>query len=268
MTQPRVLRLNMTGPDVAEWQRTIGMPVITSVFDEKTEQLTRMWQRAKGLVPDGRVGPATRGVAAIASTLPPPASPIADILPTPAIFIGARHFTRGRYGSPITLVVLHTMENQEKPNAARQVAQWFAGPTSPEASAHYCVDDKEIVQCVAESDSAWCAPGANRNGLHIEHAGRAGQTPEQWADAYSEMMLRRSAALCADACRRHAVPIKRLSVSEVRAGASGICGHVDVTKAFHEKKGTHWDPGPHFPWAHYIELVIAADGLDHLKPIA
>jgi N-acetyl-anhydromuramyl-L-alanine amidase AmpD len=243
----------------------IGAPA-TGVFDEPLEQMTRMWQASKGLKPDGIVGPLTWGAAAAATTLPPP--PVADVLPTPATFIQAKNFTRGRFGSPVTLIVLHTMENAEKPTAGRAVAQWFAGPTAPQASAHFCVDAVEIVQCVAESDCAWAAPGANRNGIHIECAGRAGQSPEEWADAFSEATLRRAAALAADLCRRYGIPIKRLDVEEVKAGARGICGHVEVTKAFPDLKGTHWDPGPNFPWAHFLELVIAADGLEHLKPNA
>jgi N-acetyl-anhydromuramyl-L-alanine amidase AmpD len=151
---------------------------------------------------------------------------------------------------------------------ALAVAKWFAGPQAPQASAHYCVDAIDVIQCVGESDIAWAAPGANANGLHIEHAGRAGQTVEQWADAYSVATLERSAALCADLCRRYGIPIKRLGPDEVKVGARGICGHVDVTRAFPEKKGTHWDPGPNFPWAKYIDMVVAADGLEQMKPMA
>lgn len=262
MTAPRDLKRGSVGADVEAWQRAIGNPTIDGIFGEKTEQLTRMWQASKGLLADGIVGDKSRAMAALESTMPPP--PVTEVLPTPATFIQAKNFTRGRFGSPVMLVVLHTMEVPEKPNKARQIAQWFAGATAPQASAHFCVDDMEIVQCVAESDTAWAAPGANRNGVHIEQAGRAGQTAAEWADPFSESMLRRSAALTADLCRRHGVPIKRLNAEEVKAGAKGICGHVDVTKAFPALKGTHWDPGPAFPWAHFIELVIAADGLTHL----
>ncbi|HMJ52024.1 MAG TPA: N-acetylmuramoyl-L-alanine amidase [Polyangiaceae bacterium] len=259
MNAPRDLKRGMTGSDVAAWQRFVLCPALDGIFGEQTETLTKMWQQHHALKADGVVGPITRAAAEAATTVPPPH--VQEALPTPATFIKARNFTKGRYGSPVTLVVLHTMENAEKPMAARAVAQWFAGDTAPQASAHFCVDALEIVQCVAESDSAWAAPGANRNGLHIEHAGRAGQSTQDWSDAFSEAMLRRSAALCADLCRRHGIPIKRLSAAEVRAGARGICGHIDVTIAFPDRKGTHWDPGPNFPWASYLELVMAADGM-------
>jgi hypothetical protein len=275
MTRPRDLKRGCTGADVEAWQRVIGCPTIDGVFGEKTEQLTRMWQRAKGLVPDGVVGDQTRAAAALASTLPPPAPPVTDFLPTPATFIAARYFDKGRR-VPVTLIVIHTAETPEGEKTARSVGRWFASEMRGkdgkvhQGSTHYGVDAFEIVQYVRESDVSFGAAGTNHNGIHIEHAGRANQTPAQWADTYSETMLRRSAVLVADLCRRHGVPIKRIASSEIRAGAPGICGHADVSRAYPEKAGKfpHWDPGPHFPWAHYLELVMAADGLEHLKPMA
>jgi N-acetyl-anhydromuramyl-L-alanine amidase AmpD len=251
----------MSGPDVEAWSRIVGAP--TSVFDAALEQLTRMWQSRQGLVPDGIVGPKTRAVAATAATVPPPAAFNAHAV----AFIEAKNFTRGRYGSPITVVVIHMMESQEKPSTARNVALWFAGDTAPQASAHFNVDANEVVQCVRETDMAWGAPYANRNGLHIEHAGRAAQTAEQWADAYSDAMLRRSAALVASLCRKHGIPVKRIGPDELKAGGRGICGHDTVSAAF-PVKGAHTDPGKSFPWGAYIELVMDADGISDKPHVA
>jgi len=270
MTTPRDLKRGMVGADVELWQRTVSCPVIDGVFGEKTEQLTRMWQQMKRLTPDGIVGPKTREAAALASTLPPP-PPIDEVLPTPVTYIEARYFTRGRRGATVSCIVIHTAETPEGEKTARGVGRWFASEMRGadgeihEGSTHYGVDAKEIVQYVRESDMAYGAGGANGRGIHIEHAGRASQTAAAWADRYSEEMLRRSAALVADICRRHGIPIKRIAADELKAGARGICGHDTVTAAY-PVKGGHTDPGPHFPWAHYLELVMAADGLDHLKP--
>lgn len=278
MTTPRDLQKGMVGADVEAWARAIGAPAPSEVFDEKLEQLTRMWQASKHLVADGIVGPKSRAAEALASTLPPPPPPppVTEVLPTPATFIAARYFGRGRKGATVNKVVIHTAETPEGEKTARGVGGWFASEMRGkdgkvhEGSTHYGVDAKEIVGYVRESDTAYGAAGTNHDGIHIEHAGRANQTSEQWADAYSEAMLRRSAALVADLCRRHGIPIKRLSPSEVRSGAAGICGHSDVSKAFPDKAGKHphWDPGPNFPWAHYLQLVMAAEGVDQLKPIA
>lgn len=167
-------------------------------------------------------------------------------------FIQAKNFTIVA-NRPIDLVVIHTMENAEKPGTAAQVAHWFAGAQAPRASAHYCLDATEVVQCVDEKHVAWAAPGANRQGIHLEHAGRAAQSDADWKDNFSRAMLENSAELCADICKRHSLPVVRLSPEDLLAGKRGICGHIDVTKAF--KRSTHTDPGKNFPWNWYLALV-------------
>jgi N-acetyl-anhydromuramyl-L-alanine amidase AmpD len=188
--------------------------------------------------------------------------------PAPYPFVQARNYTKaGR--KHVDLVVLHTMEATEKPNTAESVAAWFAGTSTPKASAHYCVDSDSVVQCVRDEDVAWHAPGANHNGIGIEHAGYAKQTADDWGDEYSMRMLRLSAKLCAEVCRKWQIPVRRVVQTEVKTGVRGICGHADVSKAF--GKSTHWDPGPSFPWETYLTLVEsyftgeALDALDEEK---
>lgn len=170
-------------------------------------------------------------------------------------FISARHITAGRT-SPVSIVVIHTTENHCSNGIARKVAFMFAGPGAPEASAHYIVGPDETTQCVAEADTAWAAPGANPNGIHIEHTGYAAFTDEDWQSSDAQKMLLRSAALVADICTRHEIPVERLSVDCLRSGHRGIVGHKDVNDAF--KKGNHWDPGSHFPWNRYLMMVKQA----------
>lgn len=170
-------------------------------------------------------------------------------------FIQAKNFNKIMGGKrAIRLVVIHSMEAPEKPGTARAVANWFAGKTAPQASAHFCVDDQETIQCVNENDVAWAAPGANNDGVHIELAGYAKQSTEDWDDAYSAGELKRAAQLAAALCFKYGLPRKRLTVAEVTDKTTkGICGHIDVTKAFHGS--THTDPGPGFPWDRFIEMV-------------
>jgi N-acetyl-anhydromuramyl-L-alanine amidase AmpD len=182
------------------------------------------------------------------------------------LFIRERPFVQAKYFTPahrtkIDVVVIHSMENQEKPESAEQVAAWFAGPTSPKASPHYCVDTNSIVGCVREQDVAWHAPGVNHNGIGIEHAGFARQTRADWLDPYSLAMLTLSAQLCAEICVRWSIPVVRLSSNELRGRTPrGICGHKDVSEAFPGKDPSkdHWDPGPGFPWDRYIAMVLRA----------
>jgi len=168
-------------------------------------------------------------------------------------FIQSRNYNKA-HRSDIRLVVIHTMENPEKPGTARQVAQWFASLAAPKASAHACIDNQEVILCVHEEDVAWAAPGANRDGYHIEHAGRAAQDDAGWHDEYSRAMLRLSAVHAAEGCQRYDIPAVKLTVEEGRAGkAKGFGGHVDVTFAF--RKSTHTDPGKSFPWDEYLAMV-------------
>jgi len=168
-------------------------------------------------------------------------------------FVQARHYTAANR-TKIDLVVIHTAECSEGPHSAQAVAAYFAGPDAPDASAHYVVDADHVFQCVREQDIAWHAPGANTLGIGVEHAGYARQNANEWRDDYSLRELWNSANLVGDICLRYQIPVRRLTVDELRAGARGICGHVDVTAAFDAGRG-HTDPGVSFPWEMYLALV-------------
>lgn len=168
-------------------------------------------------------------------------------------FIQAKNYTP-IIGRPIDLIVIHTMEAAEKPGTALAVAKWFASPTAPKASAHYCIDRDVTIQCVRDEDIAWAAPGANANGIHIEHAGYALQSVIDWYDEYSLFTLSRSAALCASLCSKYNIPINWLEEKDLLAGKRGITGHGQVSRAF--KKSNHWDPGPNFPVKDYLLLIL------------
>lgn len=173
----------------------------------------------------------------------------------------AKNYTKGPRKGPIRLIVIHTMESQEKPKTAQQVAKWFASDNGPKASAHYCVDDKSAVKVVEDSDIAWAAPGANSDGLHIEIAGSARQTKGQWRDAFSLACLDQAAKVAAVWCVKYQIPVRRLNLNQVVDGKSkGFIGHVDATRAFPYLKGDHTDPGINFPWDLFLIKVTEAIG--------
>ena len=171
-------------------------------------------------------------------------------------FIQAKHYTKGRGGHKPRLIVIHTMETPETESRAKQVASWFAGKTAPNASAHYMVDDKQVLQSVQEADTAWAVDDftLNEESISIEHAGSASQTPAQWADAYSVAELKLSAKLAADIAKRNGIPIVKLTPNDVLDGKSGFVGHNDITIA-KKISGGHTDPGKNFPWDQYINLI-------------
>ena len=121
-------------------------------------------------------------------------------------FIESPHVTRTGGKRQIDLIVIHTMEMDEKGETAENCAQWFRNPGA-KVSAHYCVDANSIVQCVRDQDVGWHAPGANHDGIGIEHAGRAKQTGRDWSDPYSKAMLERSATLVAELCKKYKIPV-------------------------------------------------------------
>jgi N-acetyl-anhydromuramyl-L-alanine amidase AmpD len=169
--------------------------------------------------------------------------------------VQARHYKKVETRM-IDLIVVHTMESPEKPDTAEGVANWFHGPTSPIASAHYCIDSNTIVQCVFDHDVAFGAPNANHNGLHFEHAGKASQRAVAWSDPYSTRELLLSAELAAIKSREYGIPLVHLTPAQIRLGKLGFVGHADITKAY-PGSGTHTDPGPNFPWPLYLRYVKA-----------
>ena len=166
------------------------------------------------------------------------------------------HPTKNRHPQ---LIVIHSMEAPEKGVTAENVAKYFQTTKRP-ASTQYCVDNNSIVQCVQCSDICAGAPNANQKGIHIEHAGYARQTREQWLDEYSLDMLRLSAMLCrVILIPKFHIEARWLTVQEVARHKkdpkiTGFCTHADVTAAF-KQKGGHTDPGVNFPKDIYMRLV-------------
>ena len=239
------LRLGSRGPEVQNWQRFLNETMaiglnLDGAFGPRSDHATRTWQLARKLYADGVVGPKTRAVA----------------VPDGFIqYLEARHMTRTT-GRAIDLIVIHDMEYPETPESAEWCAQFFAGSNAPQASAHFSVDSDSIVQSVPEEHVAWHAPGANHDGIGVEHAGYVKQSRSDWLDPYSHAELTLSAKLVARLCNAYGIPVVWLEHEDVRAGLRGITGHAQVSRAF--GKSTHWDPGPGFPADQYVQMVADA----------
>lgn len=253
------LRLGSAGAVVARWQALVGVAP-DGAFGPLTLRATVAFQRVRGLLADGIVGPKTW-----ATALGEP-EPLVDKLvpldPTSLPFVEAASYTRCVRGpDDIRWVVLHSMEAPEKPDTAEAVAEWFAGRRGapPRASAHVCVDANSVVLCVPLTAVAWGAKGGNLQGIHVEHAGYAAQRDDAggWADAYSEAMLRLSARIVAWICREYELPAVALGPEDLLAGKVGITTHAAITRAF-RVVGGHLDPGGRFPMQRYIEFVQEA----------
>lgn len=250
-----ILRIGNEGPEVGTLQRALNraldarlIPHFPLIDDEdfgpKTEAATRSFQLVAF----------SGDVAALTGVL--------DLRTRTALLpFGMMPFVQAKHASILwprrrtpTQIVIHTAECIETRDAAAEsLALWAAGPSAPQASWHYAVDRGAIVQSVRDTDIAWHANKANDKAIGIEHAGYAAQTAAQWHDAPSTEILERSARLVAMLCRHWRIRTDYLSDAMIRAGRPGIFGHVDANRAL----GTpgHTDPGSHFPWQRYLDLV-------------
>jgi len=159
-----------------------------------------------------------------------------------------------RLGNPIERIVMHTMEAPEEADTAEDVARYFI-ENSRKVSAHYCVDNDSVVGCVPEERVANHAAGDNLQSIGIELAGRASQTREQWADAYSRAELLSAAKLCANIGKRRGIPARFLSDAELSNRVKGFVSHDAVSRVFGDN--IRDDPGAHFPWNKFLGDVKA-----------
>lgn len=152
---------------------------------------------------------------------------------------------------PPRLIVIHDMEFPERMDAAEVIAHDFATRGENEkASAHVCIDNNSIVQCVRDSYVAFAAPGANHDGIQMELAGFGAQKTTDWRDFYSNALLGLAADAAAQYALKYDIPIFHLSDDGLRKGNRGLVGHDQVTRVY--RKSDHTDPGFGFPWARFV----------------
>lgn len=143
----------------------------------------------------------------------------------------------------INMIVIHKAEGEN-------AAGWFANPAAS-GSAHYDVHKNgRIYQSVQDDDIAWHAGNSSINGrsIGIEHGGfsaRADTTTIQYQN---------SARLVAYLCDRYRIPVDRRHIiahAEVpHPRLPGVFGGVS----------RHWDPGPHWRWTYFLNLVRSYQG--------
>jgi hypothetical protein len=286
-TTPPTLRLGSTGEPVKTLQNALRVTADGSL-GPLTQAALKAFQRAHGLDDDGVCGPKTWELvlrmaapdevptnpipAPPASTVPLPPLPKPAPVPAPAhppappscfreyrfgkLVVHVRFqraapgtFAKGGKGRAIRLLVLHATDGSEVLASAENLQSWLSRPDHPRASWHFVSDIDSITQSVDSDDVAWHAGPVNGYSIGIEQAGKAAQTEEQWADAYSRGMLDQTAKLLAVLAGIHGIPL--VFVDRNLKTATGVTTHVAVNKWFGIKG--HWDPGPNYP----IDLVLS-----------
>lgn len=157
-----------------------------------------------------------------------------------------------RHASDIRLIVIHDAENAN----ARSVARFFS-TTTEEASAHLCVGQTSCYRTLPDLIIPMAAPGANTNGLHIEQAGFARWSRDEWLNHLNT--IKRCAYKTAHLAHKYQTGIRFLTPTDLRLGKSGITTHNNVS-LWQKALGTpgdhsHTDPGPNYPIDVFMELV-------------
>lgn len=139
------------------------------------------------------------------------------------------NYVSGR-GAAIDSIVVHTTEGQYA-----GAISWFQNPAS-NVSAHYVIRsaDGEVTQMVRDADTAWHAGNYNARSIGIEH--EAFIAEPEW---YTDTMYRSSADLVKHLSDAHGIPLNR----------DAIVAHSEI--------GASADPGPHWDWDYYMDLVTS-----------
>ncbi|RAL26477.1 amidase [Thermoflavimicrobium daqui] len=135
-------------------------------------------------------------------------------------------------GNKINYVIIHTTQG-----SYAGAISWFQNPAA-QVSAHYVIrsSDGQVTQMVQNKDIAWHAGNwtYNAQSIGIEHEGYVNDPA--W---YTDVMYRSSANLTRWLCDKYGIPKDR----------TRIIGHNQVPGATHTDPGTHWD------WNYYMNLV-------------
>jgi cell envelope-related transcriptional attenuator-like protein/N-acetylmuramoyl-L-alanine amidase-like protein len=163
--------------------------------------------------------------------------------------------TGGPRRLPIAYIVVHSME-AAGPDAAASAGRWFRNPDGV-GSAHLGVDEQSTQRYLDDATVARGAQPINECSLHIEQAGFAEWSRDEWLRHGQTLM--RCASKIAEWCAAHAIPPRLLGPGDLQeAGPTpdapqGITAHASVSKAW--GRSDHWDPGPEYPFDFLLEAV-------------
>jgi hypothetical protein len=142
--------------------------------------------------------------------------------------------------------VIHSTESP----SARSSARYFQDPSSG-GSTQIVLGEDGCYRSVEDLRIPAGAPGANQDGLHVEVAGYAKWTREQWLQN-APVALEALPGVLRAWSDAYGIPLRHVDAAGLLRGERGVTTHADVTKAYSKGEG-HWDPGSGFP----LEDVLA-----------
>lgn len=147
-----------------------------------------------------------------------------------------------RNGTAVRVLAVHTTEGTSYTAAGLRDAAWWTG------SSHAIADTSTLLTptegCVPYARASWTLRSGNPWSENIELVALAGWSRVEWLARPG--LLDRCARWLADRAQARGIPLVKLTPQQYRAGHRGVIGHRDHTVGYSD--GTHWDPGPRFPW--------------------
>ena len=148
-------------------------------------------------------------------------------------------------------IVIHNTSNDAP--ATNEAS--YAKRRTDSVSSHYYVDNQRIIQSLNTDYRAFHVGSStgNSGGIAYEITGVNAKSRSWWLGNVRWDLL---AAQIRKDCAAHGITPRLLSVSEIKAGKTGIMTHDQARRAW---GGTdHTDPGPGFPMDHLLDLVKGA----------
>jgi hypothetical protein len=170
--------------------------------------------------------------------------------------------SQSRNGTAVRVLAVHTTEGTSYTAAGLRDADWWTG------SSHAIADTRTLLTpaegCVSYDRASWTLRSGNPWSDNIELVAMAGWTRAQWLERPG--LLDNCARWLADRSTARGIPLVKLTPAQYRAGGRGVIGHHDHTVGYAD--GTHWDPGPNFPWDIVLDKArgFAANEEEDLTP--
>lgn len=175
-----------------------------------------------------------------------------------------------RYGVKARVVTLHTAEGARN----KESLYSYFNQAHVNASSHVGIDANGVADWISRDRASWTLRNGNGYSVNAELCAFARWTRAQWLStspvdgcANPRQIVRNAAAWARRECLALGIPVRILTVAQMRAGEAGIIDHDTYTDATGD--GSHWDVGEGFPWDVFLADIKAlgadAGGDDDLK---